>query len=134
VAKLLLIGVLVLSSFLLLACNEMSQEEVAIQISRSEELQKLDRLCGSIPIPENTKVDRKYVYEKRGLRSIAYYYDYGTKIREAKDLASKWLGDNNWVLTQGQNEFSKGNLDITIESGDRWGKNHSIVCTEVSDY
>jgi len=127
-----------LTSILLLAtinCQPESAEEIENKIARSEQLTKLNELCGSLPKLPSMKLKFKKISGNSDISSLYFYYERDIPWKDLMLQYDKWLSDNDWVKNEDTisgwyGTYNKGLYRIAIETNNT--QDVSIGCMKLN--
>mgnify|MGYP000094202252 CR=1 FL=1 len=114
-----------------------SLREAQKQISQSEKLKNLDKICRSLPVFEDFEPKRISIGRKGDI--LFYYYKLKTNLSEVQSKIKESLPPNGWVLKREltgdleyQAEFEKENYWIQVSYHEFTEINYSTNCKDLS--
>lgn len=118
---------------ILLACSAESNEEIEARIARSQQLQRLNVLCSSLPKPPGVEFRYKRINGNSIRSLLTFYYSKNIPYDDAKKVYSEWFAQNGWVenldlASTHYGYYKKENTEIAISSHDIGSL--EIGCTE----
>jgi len=125
---------LVITGFLLLilafGCRQPeSAEEVETRISKSEVLQRLDKLCTELPKPEGFKFVRKSISGNSYTVSLSYDFRAHMSYDKVYDFYRRELTSLGWK--PGPSGYSeKENQQVSVSHVEFGGADYSLYCAE----
>jgi hypothetical protein len=134
------IAVLLILLVFVVACNDLSPEEVEKRIAGSERLKVLDHFCGDLPKPEGFNFAYKKISGNSQEVTISYRYRTESSFSNVRDFYMNYFAREGWTreifwnedenFHQGQVEYRNGKRTVWIEHVAFPNANYSVSCTQ----
>jgi hypothetical protein len=121
--------------FFSFACDNPTNEEIEVRISKSDGLKRVNQFCMQLPKPDNIRFVRKGIISNSINDAIQFRYESYDKLDKIWMFYENWAKENDWKLTEGDRSanltsYAKGNQTIVIELGPFGESNFIIGCKE----